>query len=84
VCARVTWWRKERKRYIGWRRNPSTRLLVEDSLADALPSIRGDRIQLQQVLLNVAVNARDRDADRGPVPVETAISSADDVAAWTV
>ncbi|MBF0505457.1 MAG: response regulator [Nitrospirae bacterium] len=35
------------------------RVSIELKLADALPAIRGDRIQLQQVLLNLVINALD-------------------------
>jgi signal transduction histidine kinase len=37
----------------------SARVEVHADFADALPSIRGDRIQLQQVMLNLVLNARD-------------------------
>ena len=37
----------------------SARVEVEADFADALPHIRGDRIQLQQVMLNLVLNARD-------------------------
>ena len=32
-------------------------ILLETRLGDGLPSVRGDRVQLQQVLLNLIVNA---------------------------
>lgn len=34
-------------------------VVVNESFADALPPVRGDRVQLQQVLLNLIVNAAD-------------------------
>jgi signal transduction histidine kinase len=37
----------------------SARVEIHADFADALPSIRGDRIQLQQVMLNLVLNARD-------------------------
>jgi PAS domain S-box-containing protein len=37
----------------------SARVEVHADFADALPSIRGDRIQLQQVMLNLVLNSRD-------------------------
>lgn len=37
----------------------SARIAVQTEFASELPSIRGDRIQLQQVILNLVLNARD-------------------------
>jgi PAS domain S-box-containing protein len=35
------------------------RVVVRDELADALPAVPGDRVQLQQVILNLLLNAAD-------------------------
>ena len=37
----------------------NARIVLETDFCDALPSLRGDRIQLQQVILNLVLNARD-------------------------
>src|SRR6185436_12851429 len=39
------------------------RIMLESQLADGLPRVRGDRIQLQQVILNLLRNASDAMAD---------------------
>jgi two-component system, LuxR family, sensor kinase FixL len=46
----------------------SARVTLESQLADDLPRVAGDRIQLQQVILNLIVNAMDatRGVDDGP------------------
>jgi C4-dicarboxylate-specific signal transduction histidine kinase len=41
-------------------------VMVRRDLAPALPEVRGDRVQLQQVLLNLIVNACDAMGDREP------------------
>ena len=48
------------------------------SYADALPSIRIDAKQIQQVILNVVQNAIDASPDKGTVELTTALSHADD------
>lgn len=37
----------------------AARVLLQTDFAEGLPSVRGDRVQLQQVILNLALNARD-------------------------
>jgi two-component system NtrC family sensor kinase len=47
------------------------RVLIEESLADGLPSIRGDRNQLQQVLLNLSLNACEAMPQGGTLTVKS-------------
>lgn len=60
------------------RRNAIT---LESALAGDLPRIEGDRVQLQQVVLNLLVNAIEAMRDGGGGPRELAIRSARDGAA---
>ena len=58
-------------------------VVVEIKLTDALPSIRADRIQLEQVLMNVAANARDAMPQGGQFAIETGLGTGEDVVALT-
>jgi signal transduction histidine kinase len=41
----------------------SRRVALQTDLSDTLPAVRGDRVQLQQVMLNLIINAADAMAD---------------------
>jgi PAS domain S-box-containing protein len=51
---------------------------LETVLAPRLPHTKGDRSRLEQVLMNLAVNARDAMNDGGTLRIETASYEADD------
>ena len=53
----------------------NNRVLVRTQLAEGLPHIRGDRVQLQQVLLNLVINAIEAMRDVGEEERELLISS---------
>jgi C4-dicarboxylate-specific signal transduction histidine kinase len=50
-------------------------VLVRTQLAEGLPRVRGDRVQLQQVLLNLIINAIEAMRDIGEEVRELLISS---------
>ncbi len=56
---------------------------VQTRLGEKLPPLQGDRVQLQQVVLNLVMNAveaiRSRDAGPGEILIETARTEADDI-----
>jgi PAS domain S-box-containing protein len=50
-----------------------SRVVVREELADDLPPVKGDRVQLQQVILNLLLNARDAMRDVNERPRELVI-----------
>jgi PAS domain S-box-containing protein len=56
----------------------SQRVAVRLELADALPSVKGDRVQLQQVILNLLLNASDAMSTVEDRPRELVISTSSD------
>ena len=61
------------------RRTLGVTVKVRTVLAPGLPSIRADRGQLEQVILNLAVNAQDAMPDGGELVLETCEIELDDV-----
>src|SRR5262249_12082514 len=59
---------------------PRHGVVVETQLAAAVPRIRGDRIQLQQVLLNLLMNALEALSSGGDGPREVVVRSAPEAA----
>jgi len=53
-----------------------SRVLVQAHLGEELPPLQGDRVQLQQVTLNLIMNALESIGDREPGPREILISTA--------
>lgn len=53
-------------------------IAVRTQLADDLPLVQGDRVQLQQVILNLIVNAVEAMSGTGKAPREVRISTAKD------
>ena len=56
------------------------RVVVETHLAEPVPLVRADRIQLQQVLLNLLINAIEALSDVGDGPRELVVQSDTDAA----
>jgi PAS domain S-box-containing protein len=54
----------------------NTRISVRTQLAEALPAIQADRVQLQQVILNLLINAIEAMSGMGEGPRELLISTA--------
>lgn len=52
------------------------RTIIETALEPELPAIEGDRSQLEQVIVNLALNAHDAMPDGGTLTIETASSAA--------
>jgi PAS domain S-box-containing protein len=55
---------------------PEYQLIVE--IADGLPPIASDRGQMEQVVMNLIVNARDAMPDGGPISVRARLATEDD------
>ena len=51
---------------------------VELKLSESLPLIRGDSIQIEQILLNLAINSRDAMPEGGKITIETNYVSLDE------
>ncbi len=51
---------------------------VELKLSESLPLIRGDSIQIEQILLNLAINSRDAMPEGGKITIETKYVSLDE------
>jgi CheY-like chemotaxis protein len=60
------------------RRTIGETIELESHLAPNLPATKGDRSQIEQVLMNLAVNARDAMSGGGVLHIETALYEADD------
>ncbi len=55
---------------------PEYQLIVE--IADGLPSVASDRGQMEQVVMNLIINARDAMPDGGPISVRARLATEDD------
>ena len=51
------------------------RVAIRTELSEGLPAVLGDRVQLQQVLVNLILNARDAIADVAETPLELTVGS---------
>jgi PAS domain S-box-containing protein len=58
-------------------------ITIELTLADGLPQLFADRVQLEQVLMNIAANARDAMPRGGRLMIRTYVSQAQDIATLT-
>jgi signal transduction histidine kinase len=61
-----------------WSELLRNRVSLQTELVTGLPLIRGDRIQLQQIILNLIINAVEAMSDAGEGPRELLISTAED------
>jgi PAS domain S-box-containing protein len=60
------------------RRTLRENIAIDYDLAEDLPAVRGDAVQLQQILLNLSVNAQDAMPDGGRLFIETSARTVDD------
>jgi two-component system, cell cycle sensor histidine kinase and response regulator CckA len=57
------------------RRLIGERIVIDVHMMDDLPSIKADRTQIEQVIVNLALNARDAMPEGGRLTVETSVAS---------
>jgi CheY-like chemotaxis protein len=60
------------------------RIELAFELADGLPQVHGDEVELQQMLMNLCLNARDAMPERGRLRVETRPATSDEVSRLAV
>ena len=56
---------------------------VQVDMPDSMPLVTGDSTQLQQVLMNLCVNARDAMPNGGRLSIRAAVAHIDEEASWT-